>query len=235
MSFVRVNSTTEYDPATRTMRQDGQTRPAGLAALGFSTLLEVHQEVARAAGGQPAPTPPAPSPTPPPSGSAPPLSASGAPLIALREAPAANPWGYTGPAARNPYYVTPGVPMQDGAVAGYEKWFQTASVFQTGASGGPPGVAYTMRVATEEGAREALRLVQEYVPQASLQASVFGAGGGPWCADKPAYYVVLPSGDRLDAAAILDSYYHRGQGVTALSDLVLRDELRWLAGPGAVA
>lgn len=124
--------------------------------------------------------------------------------------------------------------MEDGAINGYEKWFETARVLQFSPTGGPPETDHTMRVATEEGAREALRLVQEYVAEATLEATVFGAGGGPWCADKPSYHVVLPGGTYLDAAAILDRYYNRGQGVTALSDLVLRDELRFLTGYGSL-
>ena len=229
MSYVRINPTTEYDPATRTIRQDGQTRPAGLAALGFSTLLEVQQQIRK--GTPEAPAQPEVSPPAAPQRA---LSATGAPLIAPSANPAANPWGYTGPAARNPYYITPGTPMQDGFVQGYENWFQTASVLHIGPGGGPASAAYGMRVVTEEGAQEALRLVQEYVPEATLEASVFGSGGGPWCADKPSYHVVLPSGSQLNAAAILDSYYNRGQGVTALSDLMLRDELRWQSGRGSL-
>jgi hypothetical protein len=231
MSFVRVNSTTEYDPSSLTIRQDGQTRPAGLAALGFSTLLEVQQQGRQGAPEAAAQTA---TPAPDPAATQRALTASGAPQISLSATPAANPWGYSGPAARNPYYVTPGIRMEDGAVAGYDKWFQTAIVTQAGTTGGPPGIAYTMRVVTEEGAQEALRLVQEYVPEATLEASVFGSGGGPWLADKPSYHVILPGGGSLNAAAILDSYYHRGQGVTALSDLVLSNELRWHSGRGSL-
>lgn len=226
MSYVRINSTVEYDPITKTVLQDGQTRPAGLAALAFSTVLEVQQQLR-------APSPEAPAGETPvaPATVVPQLTASGAPLIALRATPASNPWNYSGPAARNPYYIVPGVPLEDGLIKGYENWFQSAQVLGAGASG--TSVAYPMRVVTEEGAQEALRLVQEYVPEATLQATVFGAQGGPWCADKPTYYVVLPGGVQLNAAAILDSYYSRGQGVTALSDLTLRDELRWQVGnPG---
>jgi len=218
MPFVCINATTEYDPTTRTIRQDGQTRPAGLAALGFSTILEVQQQLGGAAAPE---TPPAALPA---RGQ---VTSSGAPLIVASAEPAPNPWDYTGPAARNPYYITPGTPMEDPFVAGYENWFQTARVLQTDLTTGSSATSYTMRVVTEEGAQEALRLVREYIPDACLEASVFGGGGGPWCADKPSYHVVLPSGSHLNAAAILDSYYSRGQGVTALSDLTLRDELRW--------
>jgi hypothetical protein len=226
MSYVRINSTVEYDPATNTVRQDGQTRPAGLAALAFSTVLEVQQQLRAQSPEAPAgDTPVAPAAV------VPQLTASGAPLITLRATPASNPWNYSGPAARNPYYIVPGVPLEDGLIKGYENWFESAQVGAAGSSGA--GVAYTMRVVTAEGAQEALRLVQEYVPEATLEATVFGAQGGPWCADKPTYYVALPGGAQLNAAAILDSYYSRGQGVTALSDLTLRDELRWQAGnPG---
>jgi hypothetical protein len=225
MAYVRINSAVEYDPASNLIRQDGQTRPAGLAALGFSTILDVQQQL-RGEAPQPAPAAAA-APAPPAHGQ---LTASGAPLIQLATTPAANPWEYTGPAARNPYYITPGTVMQEGLVPGYENWFETTPVLQPGATAGSSSVAYTMRVPTEEGAQEALRLVQEYVPEATVEATVFGAGGGPWCAGKPSYYVVLPSGSRLNAAALLDSYYNHGQGVTALSDLVLRDELRWQTG-----
>jgi len=227
MGFVRINPTTEYDPSTQTIRQDGQTRPAGLAALGFSTLLEVQQQIAGGTSEAQAKPQSEPPPAAAPQRA---LSASGAPLITLSAAPAANPWNYTGPAARNPYYVVPGTPMEDGAIEGYENWFDTARVLHSSPTGGAPEVAYTMRVVTEEGAREALRLVQEYVAEATLEATVFGAEGGPWRADKPSYHVVLPGGSHLNAAAILDSYYHRGQGVTALSDLMLRDELRFQSG-----
>jgi hypothetical protein len=229
MSYVRINATTEYDPITSSIRQDGQTRPAGLAALGFSTLLEVQQQLRGGSSGQEAARPAAAPSSAPLRGQ---LSASGAPLIVASETPAANPWGYTGPAARNPYYVTPGTPMEDGTVQGYENWFQSANVLYASPSG-PVGTAYTMRVVTEEGAQEALRLVQEYLPDATVQATVFGSGGGPWCADKPSFEVVVAGGTRLNAAAILDSYYNRGQGVTALSDLMLREELRWLSGCGS--
>ncbi|MBM3747402.1 MAG: hypothetical protein FJW34_16580 [Acidobacteria bacterium] len=231
MSYVRINATTEYDPITRTIRQDGQTRAAGFAALGFSTLLEVQQQFRGEGAGQEPAAPPA-TPSASLRGQ---LSPSGAPLIVASVTPAANPWGYTGPAARNPYYVTPGTPMEDGAVQGYEKWFQPAQVLQAHPTTGSVSIAYSMRVVTEEGAREALRLVQEYLPEATLEATVFGAGGGPWRADRPSYQVALPCGERLNAAAVLDSYYNRGQGVTALSDFMLRDELRWLSGHVALS
>jgi hypothetical protein len=228
MSYVRINSTVEYDPATNTVRQDGQTRPAGLAALAFSTVLEVQQQLRAQSPEAPAgDTPVAPAAV------VPQLTASGAPLITLRATPASNPWNYTGPAACNPYYTMPGIPLEDGFVKGYEKWFESAHVLAAEGTGASSEGAHTMRVATEEGALEALRLVQAYVPAATLEAALFGAQGGPWRADKPTYYVALPSGGRLDAAAILESYYSRGTGVTALSDLVLRDELRWQTGnPG---
>jgi hypothetical protein len=229
MSYVRINPTTEYDPATQTIRQDGQTRAAGLAALGFSTLLEVQQQARGDSSAAPAQPESAPAASPTPQRL---LSASGAPLIALSEQPAANPWNYTGPASRNPYYLGAGTPLENGLIPGYENWFQAARVLQTSTPSGVPETAYTMRVVTEEGAREALRLVQEYVPEATLEASVFG--GGPWGADKPSYHVILPNGGSLNAAAILDSYYQRGQGVTALSDFVLRDELRWQCGCGSL-
>ncbi len=215
MAYVRINPSVEYDPLANTVRQDGQVRPAGLAALGFSNLLEVQQQL-RPPEGPEAPHPAAPEAL---------LSAAPGEL-ALRSTPAPNPWNYTGPAASNPYYTMPGVPLQDGFVREYGEWLQTAQVH----SSVPEGSSYAMPVATEAGAREALRLVQHYVPDASLEATVFGAGGGPWCADRPSFHITLPSGGRLNAAALLASYYNQGRGVTALSDLVLRDELRWQTG-----
>ncbi len=229
MSYVRINAAVEYDPATNTVRQDGQTRPAGLAALGFSTILEVQQQL-RGESPEVVPTQ-SPAPAASPRGQ---LTASGAPLISLSATPAPNPWDYQGPAAHNPYYITPGTPMEEGLVQGYELWFQPAQVCISETPGAAPTVAYTMRVTTEEGAQEALRLVQEYVPEATLEATVFGAQGGSWCADRPTHYIVLPGGCSLNAAAILDSYYHRGRGVTALSDLSLRAELRWQTGMTAL-
>jgi hypothetical protein len=215
MAYVRINSSVEFDPLANTIRQDGQERPAGLAALGFSNLLEVQQQFRALAGSQPG------SPEKPEA-----VLSSAPGGLGLRQTPAPNPWNYTGPAASNPYYTMPGTPLQDGFVKEYEDWVETARV----QSGVPEGATYAMPVATEAGAREALRLVQQYVPDASLEATVFGAAGGPWRADKPSCYVVLPSGCRLNAAALLGSYYNQGWGVTALSDLVLRDELRWQTG-----
>lgn len=215
MAYVRINSSVEFDPLANTIRQDGQVRPAGLAALGFSTLLEVQQQL-RAQKEPEAPNPEKPEAV---------LSAAPGELV-LRSTPAPNPWNYTGPAASNPYYTTPGIPLQDGFVREYGEWLQTAQVH----SSLPEASNYAMLVATEAGAQEALRLVQEYVPDASLEGTVFGAGGGPWRADKPSFHIALPNGGRLNAGALLASYYNQGRGVTALSDLVLRDELRWQTG-----
>jgi hypothetical protein len=215
MAYVRINSSVEFDPLANTIRQDGQVRPAGLAALGFSTLLEVQQQFRAPGGSESAGT------------DKPEVVLSSAPAqLELCAGPAPNPWNYAGPAASNPYYTMPGVPLQEGFVKEYGGWFETATV----QSGVPESASYGMQVATETGAAEALRLVQQYVPEARVEGAVFGGTGGPWCANKPTYCVVLPNGCRMDAAALLNSYYNRGWGVTTLSDLVLRDELRWQTG-----
>lgn len=204
MSYIRINSAVEYDPLTNMLRQDGQVREAGLAGLGFSTLLEAQEQIRAQGQANPGPTPPPQAPASP--------------------APAPDPWGYTGPAAASPYYVTPEKPLADERVTEYERWVQLATV------SAPDGSGYAMQVATEEGAREALRLVQQWAPGASIEQTVFGAAGGPWRADKPTYHVVLPNGDRLNAASLLASYYNEGRGVMVLSDLMLQSQLRSLAG-----
>lgn len=208
MSYIRINAAVEYDPLTNMIRQDGQVREAGLAGLGFSTLLEAQEQIRAQgqgqAGGGAAPAP--------------------SPQVPVTPAPAPDPWGYTGPATASPYYVTPEKPLEEGRVKEYERWVQLAHV------SGPDGRGYAMQVATEEGAREALRLVQQWAPGASIDQTVFGAAGGPWRADKPTYYVVLPNGDWLNAASLLASYYNQGRGVMVLSDLVLQGQLRSLAG-----
>jgi hypothetical protein len=227
MAYIRVNSSVEYDPVSNTVRQGGQVRPGGFAALGFSNLPEV-QEAMRALAPAEAGSGQKPAPAGAPAAA---VTASGAPQIILSPTPVPNPWDYQGPAASNPYYTQPGVPMRDGFVAGYENWFETCTVLP-GAD--LTGGEHTIRVASHEGAQEALRLVQQYVPGASVRASDPGAFAGPWYGDKPALYIALPNGGRLDAAAILDSYYDRGRGVSALSDLVLHAELRWQTGLGGL-
>ena len=76
--------------------------------------------------------------------------------------------------------------------------------------------------ATSEGAQEALRLVQQYDPGATLGSSRFGASGGPWLADKDTREITLSNGNRLNAGLLLGNYYNQGQGVTARSDQTLQ-------------
>lgn len=221
MSYVRINANLEYDPQANLVREGGKVREAGLAALAFSSLLEVQEQVranAAAVAGETASSP----------GTSRPAAQAGANPTsseALNPPPAVN--AYQGPAARNPYFATAENPLREGRVTEFGTWFEIATV---GAQTGSNAFGYRMRVATEQGAREALRLVQEWSPEAALEASVFGAAGGPWRADKPTYYIVLPNGEKLDAASLLASYYNHGRGVTVLSDIALRNELSYLTG-----
>jgi hypothetical protein len=153
---------------------------------------------------------------------------SGAPKIELNEKPAVNQYNYTGPASRNPYFTTPGNPLREGYVAGFSNWYTSVNV----ASSLPGGAgAYTMNrilCATEEGAQEALRLVQEHVPDARLEQSQWGTWGGPFAADKATFDVVLPNGGRLNAGAVLNCYYHGGQGCSVYSDMNLTNSINLL-------
>jgi hypothetical protein len=146
------------------------------------------------------------------------VTASGAPSIIRLSTPVANQWGYTGEAAYNPYFVTPSNPMRDGLVTGYGQWFETNHI--GGISDAEMNVNYS---ATQDGAQEALRLVQKYDPGATLGSSRFGATGiGPWLADKDTREVVLSNGTHVNAGLLVGSYYNHGQGVTATSDQLLQ-------------
>jgi hypothetical protein len=113
------------------------------------------------------------------------------------------------------------------AVPTFQDWFATVNV---SAAAGLPG-AYTMNqshTATPTGAEEALRLVQQFVPGASLEANPFG-DGVHYASDKPVYDVVLPNGLHMNAGLILDGYYNRGlTSVTASGNLA--QELGHLTG-----
>ncbi len=145
------------------------------------------------------------------------LTASGAPSVVRLTAPIANQWGYTGEAAFNPYFITPSNPLRDGFVAGFSNWFEGNHI--SGISSADVNSSYS---ATSDGAQEALRLVQQYDPGATLGSSRFGASGGPWLADKVTREITLSSGNKLNAGLLLGSYYNQGQGVTARSDQTLQ-------------
>lgn len=152
-------------------------------------------------------------------------TSSGAPDIKLAQEPIANAWNYTGPAAKNPYFMTTGTAPDASTVKGYSNWFENVTVY-SGITNGVDHVVNPMHSASLEGAKEALRLVQMYEPNAQLESVRMGEGAGPYLADGPTYSVVLPDGSRLNAGAILNSYYHGGAGVSAESDMSLAAEVR---------
>lgn len=145
------------------------------------------------------------------------VTASGAPSVVRLTNPVANQWGYTGEAAYNPYFITPSNPLRDGFVAGFSNWFEGNHI--AGISSGDMNAGYS---ATSEGAQEALRLVQQYDPGATLGSSRFGASGGPWLAEKDTREIKLSNGNQLNAGLLLGNYYNQGQGVTARSDQTLK-------------
>lgn len=145
------------------------------------------------------------------------VTASGAPSVVRLTNPVANQWGYTGEAAYNPYFITPSNPLRDGFVAGFSNWFEGNHIL--GISSGDMNAGYS---ATSEGAQEALRLVQQYDPGATLGSSRFGASGGPWLAEKDTREIKLSNGNQLNAGLLLGNYYNQGQGVTARSDQTLK-------------
>ncbi|MEP6540307.1 MAG: hypothetical protein ABJF23_33580 [Bryobacteraceae bacterium] len=148
------------------------------------------------------------------------VTATGAPSIVRLQTPVANQWGYAGEAAHNPYFITPSNPLRDGLVTGFSNWFEGNHV-----SGLTTAEVSTSYSATDEGAQEALRLVKQYDPGASLGSSRFGSGGGPWLADKDTREITLSNGSRLNAGLVLGSYYSQGQGVTARSDQALQQSI----------
>jgi hypothetical protein len=150
------------------------------------------------------------------------VTETGAPKIEFCEEPVANQYGYTGLAARNPYFTSPSNPLRPGYVLGFENWFEGNFVL-----GAPSGPIPTNKIfnATEEGAQEALRLVQSLVPGAELVNSKWASEGGPYAAANPTWFIDLPNGQRLNAGGVLYSYYNQGHGVTAASDDVLARSL----------
>jgi hypothetical protein len=147
-------------------------------------------------------------------------TANGSPVITLNATPAANQYNYSGPAARNPYFTTPSNPLREGYVAGFQSWFTEA--FITGGKDGPVPANKTL-FTTQEGADEALRLVQEHFPDAEIVQHTWG--GGPFSASRPSFHIKYGGERLINAGGILHSYYNQGYGVTTASDGDLR---RWL-------
>lgn len=137
--------------------------------------------------------------------------------------PKPNDWGYKGPAAYNPYFFPKGTEPDLSVVLDFYTFFDAVAVYDI-TTGNVNHYVNPKHSASPAGADEALRLVQMFVPGATLEA-VRGIEGGIYYADKLTYSVVLPDGKRLNAAKIVDRYYHAGAGVSAESDLELMDEL----------
>ncbi|MGH9627109.1 MAG: hypothetical protein ACRD7E_01915, partial [Bryobacteraceae bacterium] len=130
---------------------------------------------------------------------------------------------YRGPATFNPYFTSPGNPLRQGYVVGFENWFQENTVL--GARTGPINMNKLYQ-ATEEGAMEALRVIQEYFPDATIENGQWGIDGGPFTTSKPTWHVRLPDGRMLNAGGILSSYYNQGFGVSISSDDTLKRSLQ---------
>jgi len=146
-------------------------------------------------------------------------TASGTPLIILNSQPAA---GYQGPAAYNPYYWTGETPYQAGTVVGYQNWFQTIDIGTFDPSSNAVSFEVDPRCSANlAGGEEALRLVQQYVPNATLRAQDFPCQlpGQP-----QSYDVQLPNGELMNAGLILASYYNESYGVTQGSDAFLQEQ-----------
>ncbi len=106
--------------------------------------------------------------------------------------------------------------LREGGVPGFSNWFQSIRIGGLGAFTWPPAFS-----ATPEGAAEALRLVQEYVPDAKSEPFVYGAQ----IDSTPSHVIVLPDGRRLNAGLLLDAYYHQGDGADSNSVAMLRAEV----------
>lgn len=145
------------------------------------------------------------------------------PNVTLLSTPMKNDWGYTGPAALNPFFHPTGTAPDYTFVPDFMGWFDAVAVYDV-TTGNVNHYVSPKQTASEAGAQEALRLVTMFVPGAVLEA-VRGVEGGRYFADKMTYSVVLPDGRRFNAAGIVDRYYHGGAGVSAASDLDLMAEL----------
>lgn len=144
-------------------------------------------------------------------------TASGSPLIVNNKTDAANQYGYVGPATKSPYFTTPSNPLREGYVLGFRKWFSDPLVV---GGLGAPIPANKANYSTEEGAQEALRIVQQFAPDAKVVQSVWQSG--PFSVDKPLYEIDLGDGRRLNAGGVLCGYYNQGYGVTISSDETIR-------------
>lgn len=145
------------------------------------------------------------------------VTSSGSPLIANNEKGARNQYGYTGPATLNPYFTTPSNPLRNGYVVGFGNWFSNPMIH--GAPTGPIP-ANKLQYSTEEGAQEALRIVEQFSPGATVVQSVWQSG--PYTVDKPMFEIDLGNGSKLNAGGVLTSYYSMGSGVTISSDETIR-------------
>ena len=130
--------------------------------------------------------------------------------------PKPNAFGYTGPAARNPYFCTTGTAPDYTFVTGFYSWFQAVTVYNT-TTGNVDHVIVPPVAASESGAQEALRIVQMWEAEAKI-AWKRVEEGGIYYADNPTPEIELPDGRRLNAGSIVNSYYHAGAGVSAQSD-----------------
>lgn len=246
MSYIQVLPKVEFDPSTNKIRCDGQVRDAGFAAIAFSldpdvreALTELYGDGGRAAQAGSMTTEAdtrvdsswAVYDGPVDSRDAVPtsiglLTDSGAPLIEISDEAAANAWNYTGPASHNPYFCTSSNPLREGYVKGYDNWFETVNI--QGPNGYEMNSTYT---ANAEGAAEALRIVQQFVPGATLTSSVVGEGtASPWRSDKAVYEIELPNGARVNAGRVLSGYYNNGMGVDSSRDEVIQSELALYTG-----
>jgi hypothetical protein len=149
------------------------------------------------------------------------VTSSGAPMIVPNEKGAGNQYGYVGPSTKNPYFSTPSNPLREGYVLGFNKWFENPKIY-----GGPngPQAGNRFQYATEEGAQEALRIVQQFAPDATLTKSYWQSG--PYGVDTPMYEVQLSPGRMLNAAGVLTSYYSQGYGVLASADETIRHAIQ---------
>lgn len=134
---------------------------------------------------------------------------SGAPRVVLSNEP-----GLEG-AARNPFFG-----FAEGRMPTYRKWFQ-ADEGCNNARGTilPYGLA-----ATAEGAAEALRLVQQFEPGATMR-EVQLPGQAEYGHGASAYLIDVPSGRNLNAGLVLEMYYMEGRGCSRSSEATLRNEV----------
>ncbi|MGO9095575.1 MAG: hypothetical protein ACLQGV_10160 [Bryobacteraceae bacterium] len=194
------------------------TVPAAAAVAATPTAAAVSTPAAPGTSSTASPTPSANPEDPPGTGQ---VTASGAPLIVLSAAPSWDARNCTGPEIYNPYYGTATSPTRPGYVTGFDNWFQTITM-------GPPtnGALMPAVSATEEGAQEALRLVQQYIPGATIvNYTVTGQVG-----EQVSHAIELPDGTMMNAGLILDSYYNQGCGVDSTSDALLKQFMDLPAG-----